>query len=106
MAGGIIDDMWSLAYLITQIFAEGSSAGSAYLVQQHMRQLLTASCVVFIGFSGSLDDPHFQALLRYADELNRDRPNRHVLLQSGPPKEGELQYHAVQQLASLRNLLP
>jgi len=98
-----------------KVVAEGASSGGAYIVQQHMRPLLTTHNVLFIGCGGTLDDPHFTALLKYADELNRDHPNRHVLLQSGPSEAKTQEYPAVQRLnqgshgdllASLRNLLP
>jgi len=98
-----------------KVVAEGSSSGGAFIVQQHMQQLLTAHNVLFIGCGGTLDDPHFTALLKYADGLNRDHPNRHVLLQSGSSEAKTQEYPAVQRLnqgshgdllASLRNLLP
>jgi len=98
-----------------KVVAEGSSSGGAYTVQQRMRQLLTTHSVLFIGCGGTLTDPHFTALLEYANELNKDSSNRHVMLMPGLPKPGDPQFLSVQRLnqgtygellPSLRNLFP
>jgi hypothetical protein len=98
-----------------RVGAQDASAGGAYVVQQRMRQLLTTHCVLFIGCGGTLNDPHFSALLGYANELNQNPPNRHVLLLPGIPRAGDPQYLSVQRLnqgersqllPSLCNLFP
>jgi hypothetical protein len=80
-----------------------------------MRHLFTSHHVLFVGCGGTLDDPHFEALLKYANELNHGSPNRHVLLVAAERIAQAKQYPYVQTLShgerdqllpSLQHLFP
>jgi hypothetical protein len=50
------------------------------IVQDILRAFLQDRTMLFVGCGSGLEDPNFDALLKWASELHRNIPNRHCLL--------------------------
>jgi hypothetical protein len=50
------------------------------IVQDILRAFLQDRTILFVGCGSGLEDPNFDALLKWASELHRNIPNRHCLL--------------------------
>jgi hypothetical protein len=67
---------------ITDYFAVQQSEN----VRELMRNLLLSKTVLFVGCGEGVHDPNFHALLKWAGDQTKGRPNKHVvLLRKGDP---------------------